>query len=319
MEWVSPDHGVNVMATVGLQICDVVDCLPRKTEPAGNRQEGVLLIEDSEEAMLLVRYALQEYGNGIYRLEWADGLTAGLHRLGKGGIDLVILDLGLPESSGAASHASIREAVPELPVLVLTADAREQTELKVTSKGVEDYLMKDEVSGALLVEAIRVALYSNRRWREQKSLAYKQSPRFLWAQEQCQALSTLAIRMLKLNRIESAIACAKALAAIVDSYSQAENAMIAGRAELFVSMERLARAAAAQGLKESARRFRALIAPSSRADAAERDEFTALMRRRIEELDRDSMQKDLVDTARDESTDLAQVFRQILESVPSLG
>ena len=146
------------MATVGLQICDVVDCLPREKDPVG-KQECVLLIEDSEEAMLLVRYALQEYGNGIYRLEWADGMTAGLHRLAKGGVDLVILDLGLPESSGPASFDAIRKAVPDLPVLVLTADTREQTELKVTAGGVEDFLVKDDVSGALLLQAIRAAPY----------------------------------------------------------------------------------------------------------------------------------------------------------------
>ena len=45
------------MATVGLQTCDVVDCLPREQDSAGNRQECILLIEDNEESMLLVRYA----------------------------------------------------------------------------------------------------------------------------------------------------------------------------------------------------------------------------------------------------------------------
>ncbi len=305
------------MATVGLQICDVVDCLPRKQEPVVNRQECVLLIEDSEEAMLLVRYALQEYGNGTYRLEWADGLTAGLHRLAKGGVDLVILDLGLPESSGPASYSAIRKAVPELPVLVLTGDTREHTELKVMEEGVEDFLVKDEVSGELLLQAIRVALYSNRRWQEQKNLAYKQSPRFVWAQDKCQALSALGARMLKLNRIESAIACAKAMSAIVRNYSESENTMPAACADLFVSMERLARAAAAQQLKESARRFRALIVPPENAGERGRQEFDSAIRRQNELLDKDSVAQDGTLPVQDE--DLAQVLRQILASVPTLS
>ncbi len=306
------------MATVGLQICDVVDCLPRKKEPVGNRQECVLLIEDSEEAMLLVRYALQEYGNGTYRLEWADGLTAGLHRLAKGGVDLVILDLGLPESSGPASYEAVHKAAPELPVLVLTGDTREYTELKVTAEGVEDFLVKDEVSGELLLQAIRSVLYSNRRWQEQRNVVYKTAPRFLWAQEKCQALAALATRMLKLQRIESAIACTKALCAIVNNYSDSEHAVLAGRVDLFLSLERLARAAEAQGLKESGRRFRAMILPPSNADEEVRNQFEAAMRLRNDELDRDPALRD-ADSALPDSTDLAQVLRQILETVPTLG
>jgi len=306
------------MATVGLQICDVVDCLPRTKDPRGKGQECVLLIEDNEEAMLLVRYALQEYGNGTYRLEWADGLTAGLHRLAEGGIDLVILDLGLPESSGSASYAAIHKAAPDLPVLVLTGDTREQTEFKVTKEGVEDYLVKDEVSGALLLQAIRTALYSNRRWQEQKNSAYKVTQRFLWANEKCQALSALAIRMVKLNRIESAIACAKAIGAIVDNYGASEGAVVAGRADLLLSLERLARASAAQGLKESARRFRAMIGPSPKANAAGHEEFGAIMRSRIEQMESDLAVRD-ADGAIQDSADLTQILRQILESVPTLG
>jgi CheY-like chemotaxis protein len=311
------------MATVGLQICDVVDCLPRKKYPVSNLEECVLLIEDNEEAMLLVRYALQEYGNGTYRLEWADGLTAALHRLANGGVDLIILDLGLPESSGPASYEAIRKAAPDLPVLVLTGDMREQTEARVAAEGVEDYLVKDEVSGALLIEAIRAALYSNQRWQQQRNSGYKQSPRFIWAHEKCEALRALATRMLALKKIESAITCEKAICAIVEDYGESEGAAVAGRADLFVSLERLARAAGPQGLKESARQFRAKIAPSAKADEAGRNEFYAAMRRRIEQLDSEPVRRDpaFLDPTLSvqDSGDLVQLLRQILESVPTVG
>src|SRR5579863_3417690 len=133
------------MAPVGQQTCQVVECAPRAATRPENLQECVLLVEDSEEAMLLVQYAMQEHGNGAYRLEWADGLTAGLQRLAKGGVDIVLLDLGLPESSGPASYAAIRSAAPDVAVLVLTGDVREQTETAVVASGVEDYLVKDEI------------------------------------------------------------------------------------------------------------------------------------------------------------------------------
>jgi DNA-binding NarL/FixJ family response regulator len=117
--------------------------------------------------MFLVRYALQEHGHGRYRLEWANSLSAGLDHLSHGVIDLVLLDLGLPESSGPESYAWVREIAPQIPVVVLTGDDREETEFAVTASGVEGYLVKDQVSGSLLMQAIRAALYANKQQQKQ--------------------------------------------------------------------------------------------------------------------------------------------------------
>ena len=152
------------MATTALKAVDKA-CLkessessPRSVPPVSRRVQCVLLIEDSEDAMLLVQYALYEDGCGKYKLVWASCLSDGLSRVKEGGIDIVLLDLGLPEASGAVSYAKLHEAAPELPVVVLTGDTREETELSVFSKGVEDYLVKDQVSGSLLINAIETAL-----------------------------------------------------------------------------------------------------------------------------------------------------------------
>jgi DNA-binding NarL/FixJ family response regulator len=303
-------------AAAGLQTCDVVDCLPRSDMETAKR-ECILLIEDNEEAMLLVRYALQEFGNGTYRLEWADGLTAGLHRLAKGGVDLVLLDLGLPETTGAASYACIRKAAPELPILVLTGDTTEQTEFAITSDGVEDYLVKDEVSGGLLLQAIRAALYSNRRWQEQKTSAYKQTQRFHWAEEKCQALYVLGLRLLKLHRIEAGLACGKAIRAIADKYGEAEGGTVDVRTDLLVSLERLARAATTQGHKDLARLYRGMITPPHNCDNVVRLNFDAAIRQRIAQLEKDPAAQETDDTDEGQP-DLAVVLRQILETIPGL-
>ena len=167
------------MTTVADPICDVLERSPHTKNAAENLQECILLIEDSEDAMLLVRYAIEDYGNDRYSLKWADTLADGLERLGQGGVDLVLLDLGLPESSGAASFAAVREADSKVPILVLTGDAREQTECAVTAGGVQDYLVKDQVSGALLVEAIRAALQASKT-KKCKAKTYKMTQRFHW-------------------------------------------------------------------------------------------------------------------------------------------
>jgi DNA-binding NarL/FixJ family response regulator len=144
---------------------DEVECAPQRTAAAATMQQCVLLIEDSEEAMLLVRFALEEYGRGAYRLQWASDLSSGLDFLAHGGIDVVLLDLGLPESSGPESYAWVREIAPKVPVVVLTGDSRAETEFAVTASGVEGYLVKDQVSGSHLIEAVRAALFANKRPR----------------------------------------------------------------------------------------------------------------------------------------------------------
>jgi DNA-binding response OmpR family regulator len=246
------------MASLALKFGETADRLPAADDPTEKLQECVLLVEDSEEAMFLVQCALEEYGNGAYRLEWVDGLTGGIARLSKGGVDLVLLDLGLPDSEGAASYARVREAAPDVPVLVLTGDTREETESAVAARGVEDFLVKDEVSGSLLLQAIRSALYTNKRWKQQKTEAHKSTQKLYAAKHECDALCTLGTRLLKLNRNTSALACAKEIRGIADQYSTEEGANAQGRAELLSTLERLASEAVAEGHLALAEQFRRL-------------------------------------------------------------
>jgi DNA-binding NarL/FixJ family response regulator len=151
------------MAAVAIQLHDDLEFSALATGPTANLQECILLIEDNEEAMWLVHCALQEYGNGRYRLAWALTLNQGLEQLSEGGIDVVLLDLGLPDSAGPESYAWVREVYPRVPVVVLTGDTCEETEMAVTAGGAEGYLMKDQVSGSLLLQSIHAALYANKQ------------------------------------------------------------------------------------------------------------------------------------------------------------
>jgi CheY-like chemotaxis protein len=240
------------MATATFQPVDIRDSIEK-------RQECVLLVEDNEDAMYLVQCALEEYGNGAYKLEWVNGLTGCLERLSKGGVDIVLLDLGLPESSGPLSYIRVREAAPEIPVLVLTGDTRAETESAVDAFGAEDFLVKDEVSGALLLQAIRAALYTNKRWKQQKSAAYKTSRKFVWANEACEALLNLGVRLVKSNKALAVIACGKQMRAISDDYAKEEGASGHGRADLLLILEQLAGEAASAGQGELATRLRAIL------------------------------------------------------------
>jgi DNA-binding response OmpR family regulator len=132
------------------------------TATAPALQQCVLLIEDSEDVMLLVQFALQEYGHGKYRLEWATHLSGGVDQIRKGTVDIVLLDLGLPESSGRVGYAWVRAISPKLPILVLTGETSEYTELAALAGGVDDYPISGLASGSELFEAIRATLARKR-------------------------------------------------------------------------------------------------------------------------------------------------------------
>ena len=140
-----------------------VESLAHATAPKVERQDCLLLIEDNQEAMTLVRAAVEEHADSTCRLEWAVNLSEGLNRLSRGGVDVVLLDLGLPESSGFESFAWVREIAPEIPVVVLTADERQETEFAVTAGGPEGYLVKHQVSGTMVIEAVKAALSANKQ------------------------------------------------------------------------------------------------------------------------------------------------------------
>ena len=126
-------------------------------------QATVLLIEDSEEAKDLVEHALRQHGNEKYHLEWASSLSAGLEKLSSDKVDLVLLDLGLPDREGAATYAALREVAPTVPVIVVSGNTAEDTQVSVIVGGVSEYLGKEQLSGGLLVEAIRSALREARK------------------------------------------------------------------------------------------------------------------------------------------------------------
>jgi sigma-B regulation protein RsbU (phosphoserine phosphatase) len=134
------------------------DYLPSPTAPVADPRECVLLIEDDLDAMVLVRHALQNFGRDKYRLEWSEDLNSAIDKISKGGIDIILLDLGLPDSSGAWSYSWVHQVAPEIPVVVLTADSREGTEFAVIARGGDDFLVKGQASGAVVVKTIRSVL-----------------------------------------------------------------------------------------------------------------------------------------------------------------
>jgi two-component system, NarL family, sensor histidine kinase UhpB len=117
----------------------------------------ILLIEDNPGDAHLIREMLAEAKAGSFALEWVPRLSEGLERLNRGGIDLVLLDLGLPDSRGLDTFLQGYAHAPEIPFVLLTGLDDETMALSAVRQGAQDYLVKGATDANGLLRAIRYA------------------------------------------------------------------------------------------------------------------------------------------------------------------
>jgi DNA-binding response OmpR family regulator len=113
----------------------------------------VLMIEDNPGDIRLLREMLKS-SESRFRVESADRLSAGLKRLADGGIDVVLLDLGLPDSVGLETLAKARQQAGDIPIIVLTGLEERDTAVEALRRGARDFLAKNRVDTHLLTRAI---------------------------------------------------------------------------------------------------------------------------------------------------------------------
>ncbi|MBW2020218.1 MAG: PAS domain S-box protein [Deltaproteobacteria bacterium] len=118
----------------------------------------VLLVEDNPGDARLIREMLAEWTHPPFDLACVDRLSTGLERLAEGGIDVALLDLSLPESSGLNTFAEAHAQVPQVPIIVLTGLDDEEVAVDAVREGSQDYLVKGQIDSNLLVRAIRYAI-----------------------------------------------------------------------------------------------------------------------------------------------------------------
>jgi Flp pilus assembly CpaE family ATPase len=118
----------------------------------------VLLIEDNPGDFELVRETLTEADDVVFQVEWAEALLPGLDRLARGGIDLVLLDMSLPDSRGLDGLAAVRNHAPSVPVVLLTGLDSDATALHAVQTGAQDYLVKGTLHGPALARSLQHAI-----------------------------------------------------------------------------------------------------------------------------------------------------------------
>ncbi len=119
---------------------------------------NVLLIEDNpEHAAFLKHLLLLSEAAANFQLEHVDTLVAGIERLKKGGLGLVLLDLSLGDSNRLETFILTMAAAGDVPIVVLSGSDDVDLAVETVRLGAQDYLVKGHVDNQLLIRSMQYA------------------------------------------------------------------------------------------------------------------------------------------------------------------
>jgi PAS domain S-box-containing protein len=126
----------------------------------------LLIVEDDVVDRKLLERLLAQSSLGVCQVEKADRLTGALELLLDHPCDIILLDLGLPDSQGMDSVVRLQACAPHTPIIVLSGLDDADVATQAVQIGVQDYLIKGQVDANLLMRAIRYALERKKAERQ---------------------------------------------------------------------------------------------------------------------------------------------------------
>ena len=129
-----------------------------------------LLIEDNPGDARLLKELLAEEPAAPFRLICVDRLQRGLELLSTEKIDVLLLDLSLPDSHGLETFAKAYAHAPKVPIIVLTGNDDHALALLAVKAGAQDFLFKGKLDRELLIRSMQ---YSIERKRYQEQLEHQ--------------------------------------------------------------------------------------------------------------------------------------------------
>jgi DNA-binding NarL/FixJ family response regulator len=124
---------------------------------------SVLMIEDVTSEKNSIIQAISH--NGMITditLQTASSLAEGMKILSEQDIDVVLLDLDLPDSKSLQSVTKIRHAFPDIAVVILSGHSEEGILTEALMLGAQEFLIKGEASGVMIKHTIRQAYVRNK-------------------------------------------------------------------------------------------------------------------------------------------------------------
>jgi two-component sensor histidine kinase len=118
----------------------------------------ILLVEDNPGDARLLREMFATERPGSYEIVHLPRLGLALNHLAKGGVDVVLLDLGLPDGDGMETVRRVRKLAPQVPLIVISGRDDDTAVAEAMLEGVQDYLVKGQIETRALPRALRHAI-----------------------------------------------------------------------------------------------------------------------------------------------------------------
>jgi PAS domain S-box-containing protein len=130
------------------------------------RDINVLLIEDNQDDTELLQRKLAKSVNGHFTVIPATSLKDGMDKLATNSPDLILSDLGLPDSHGLDTVTQVLQMAPEIPLVVLSGYDDESVAIKAVQLGAQDYMVKGQLDGVQMERSLFYAIERSRLQRE---------------------------------------------------------------------------------------------------------------------------------------------------------
>ncbi|MGE5432824.1 MAG: PAS domain S-box protein [Syntrophomonadaceae bacterium] len=131
----------------------------------------IMMIEDNLGDAMLIGEMLKEAKNRRFLLQHNLQLSSAFESLSHKNYDLVLLDLGLPDSCGLETLKKVLAKFPAIPVVIMTGLDDEELGFEAVKLGAQDYLIKGQIDSNLLLRTIR---YSIERKRTEEIIREKE-------------------------------------------------------------------------------------------------------------------------------------------------
>ena len=126
----------------------------------------LLIVEDDLPSARSLREMLEHSDDPRFAIRHVTSAEAACEEVRRGDVDVVMLDLGLPDATDLQALVRLEAAVHEIPVIVLTGRSDESLASDALQFGAEDYLRKGEIGFQSLIRSIRYAVERHRGVRD---------------------------------------------------------------------------------------------------------------------------------------------------------
>jgi PleD family two-component response regulator len=130
----------------------------------------ILLVEDNPADARLLKEYLADAGGGKFELVRVERFDKATEMIDSEQYDVILLDLCLPDSYRLDTVVRVRSRAPSVPIVVLTGMDDETISIEALQIGAQDYLVKGQTNGPLLVRTLRYAIERKRAEIEREQL-----------------------------------------------------------------------------------------------------------------------------------------------------